>query len=132
MLALLAGAVGGVGGSLVTHHYDSEPATNVGDSTQISAIARRALPSVVTIQIADSTGKPAGTGSGFVIRSTGYIVTNNHVAEGAGPSGKLTVQFSDNSSVRARIVGADASYDLAVVKVDHGTCRPSRTAIPTP
>lgn len=72
----------------------------------------------MTIQIADSSGKPAGTGSGFVTRSDGYIVTNNHVALGAGPDGTLTVQFSDNSNAVAKLVGADASYDLAVLKVD--------------
>ncbi|MBO1754233.1 S1C family serine protease [Allobranchiibius sp. CTAmp26] len=120
VLALVAGAVGGAGGAIITHHYDAD-ATDVAGSDQVSAIAKRSLPSVVTIQIADSTGKPVGTGSGFVIRSSGYIVTNNHVAEGAGASGRLTVQFSDDSQASARIVGADASYDLAVIKVNHGT-----------
>ncbi|MBO1765847.1 trypsin-like peptidase domain-containing protein [Allobranchiibius sp. GilTou38] len=121
VLALLAGAVGGVGGSLITHHYDRTDTADVAGGEQVSAIAKRSLPSVVTIQIADSTGKPVGTGSGFVIRSDGYIVTNNHVAEGAGSTGRLTVQFSDNSTASARIIGADASYDLAVIKVSHGT-----------
>ncbi len=118
MLALLAGAVGGVGGALVTHHLDGDRTTSTDDANQVSVIAKRALPSVVTIQIADSSGKPVGTGSGFVVRPDGYIVTNNHVAEGAGSTGKLTVQFSDTSQAPARVVGADASYDLAVIKVD--------------
>ncbi|XAS76086.1 trypsin-like peptidase domain-containing protein [Dermatophilaceae bacterium Sec6.4] len=119
LIALLAGGAGGATGALIEHRMGQQDANSAADANrQVSAIARATLPSVVTIQIADSTGKPAGTGSGFVIRSQGYIVTNNHVARGAGPDGKLTVQFADNSQVDAMLVGADASYDLAVLKVD--------------
>ncbi len=106
LIALLAGGAGGATGALIEHRMGQQDANSAADANrQVSAIARATLPSVVTIQIADSTGKPAGTGSGFVIRSQGHIVTNNHVARGAGPDGKLTVQFADNSQVDALLVG---------------------------
>jgi putative serine protease PepD len=73
------------------------------------------LPSVVRIE-ASSGGTTIDTGSGFVIREDGYILTNNHVVE---PSdGELTVRFSDGSVESATLVGRTADYDLAVVKID--------------
>jgi len=56
-----------------------------------------------------------GAGSGIIISSDGYIVTNNHVVEGAQ---KVTVTLSDGSAFEATIVGTDAQTDLAVVKID--------------
>jgi serine protease Do len=56
-----------------------------------------------------------GAGSGIIISSDGYIVTNNHVVEGAQ---KVTVTLSDGSAFAATIVGTDAQTDLAVVKID--------------
>jgi len=56
-----------------------------------------------------------GAGSGFVWDEDGYIVTNNHVVEGAN---KITVQFSDGTTAPAELVGADADSDLAVIRVD--------------
>src|SRR3954468_19994908 len=55
------------------------------------------------------------TGSGFVIDRNGNILTNAHVIDGAV---KVTVQFSDNKSVDAKIVGKDVSSDIALLKVD--------------
>jgi len=56
-----------------------------------------------------------GAGSGIIISPDGYIVTNNHVVEGAT---KVTVTLSDGSTFAATIVGSDANTDLAVVKID--------------
>jgi serine protease Do len=56
-----------------------------------------------------------GAGSGIIISSDGYIVTNNHVVEGAN---KVTVTVSDGRAFDATIVGTDAQTDLAVVKID--------------
>jgi len=56
-----------------------------------------------------------GAGSGIITSSDGYIVTNNHVVEGAQ---KVTVTLSDGSVYDATIIGTDAQTDLAVVKVD--------------
>ncbi|MCX8024425.1 MAG: S1C family serine protease, partial [Thermanaerothrix sp.] len=54
-------------------------------------------------------------GSGFVWDTQGHIVTNNHVIDGAD---RITVTFSDGSTVDAQVVGADSDADLAVLKVD--------------
>ena len=59
-----------------------------------------------------------GTGSGFVISEDGYIVTNHHVAGGVGENGTVEVVFSDESTATGTLVGSDAGYDLAVVKVN--------------
>jgi serine protease Do len=55
------------------------------------------------------------TGSGFFISANGYIVTNNHVVEGAS---KITVRMTDERSLTAKLIGRDPATDLAVVKVE--------------
>jgi serine protease Do len=57
------------------------------------------------------------TGSGFFISPDGYIVTNNHVVEGAD---KITVRTNDDRKLKAHLVGRDAATDLAVIKVEDG------------
>ena len=61
------------------------------------------------------TPKREGAGSGVIISADGYIVTNNHVVEGAD---ELTVTLNDNREFSARIVGTDKTTDLALIKVD--------------
>lgn len=56
-----------------------------------------------------------GSGSGFVISTEGYILTNSHVVEGAT---KLGVMFVDGEEVEAQLVGYDKSFDIAVLKVE--------------
>jgi len=56
-----------------------------------------------------------GAGSGIIISSDGYIVTNNHVVDGAN---KVTVTLSNGSTFKATIVGTDGQTDLAVVKIE--------------
>ncbi len=64
-------------------------------------------------------GQPAipaqAEGSGFIYDQNGYIVTNNHVVDGAT---KIVVTFYDGSEAAARLIGVDPSSDLAVIKVD--------------
>lgn len=55
------------------------------------------------------------SGSGVIISDDGYIVTNNHVVAGAD---KVTVIMSDRKSYTGKVIAADPSYDLAVVKID--------------
>lgn len=57
-------------------------------------------------------------GSGFVIDPAGYIVTNNHVIEGAD---QITVKLHDNTELEAKVVGTDAKTDLALLKVESKT-----------
>ena len=59
--------------------------------------------------------KMQATGSGFFISADGYVVTNNHVVEGAD---KITVRTSDDRSLKATLIGRDAATDLAVIKVE--------------
>lgn len=61
------------------------------------------------------TPKRTATGSGVIISADGYIVTNNHVVDGAD---ELTVTLNDNKEYSARIVGADKTTDLALIKID--------------
>jgi putative serine protease PepD len=87
----------------------------------IAGIAQAVLPVVVSIDVSSSQG--SGTGSGFVIRSTAnesFVLTNNHVVDGAGGSQDITVTFQDQTQTTATIVGTDASYDLAVLRIDRG------------
>ena len=57
------------------------------------------------------------SGSGVIISEDGYIVTNNHVVDGAD---QLTVTLSNRKTYTAKVIGADPSYDLAVIKIDAG------------
>jgi putative serine protease PepD len=72
---------------------------------------------VVTIAASGSGGGGAGTGSGEVIRSDGYILTNNHVISIAATGGSVEVLFSDGQTAAATITGRDPQSDLAVLKV---------------
>ncbi|MEO6953980.1 MAG: Do family serine endopeptidase [Polyangia bacterium] len=67
--------------------------------------------------------KEHGLGSGFVIDKAGYIVTNNHVVEGAD---EVKVTFIDGKTVPARVVGTDPKSDVAVIKVEGVNVTPAR------
>src|ERR1051326_3343115 len=56
-----------------------------------------------------------GEGSGVIVSSDGYIVTNNHVVDG---STELTVSMGDKREMKARVIGTDAKTDIALIKVD--------------
>src|SRR3954454_21829878 len=132
---VVAGAVaGGAVGGVVGAHYGSNDkvslgnpvavAASVSDPKSYTAIAAKVLPSVVSIQVqANGSGD---TGSGFVIRSDGYILTNNHViASAVGGGGTITVTFNDGSTASGRVLGADPASDLAVVKVSRTGLKPA-------
>lgn len=123
VLAVIAGLIGGIfgassSGSLFGH---SIKLTSVSSAIErppgsVADIAKRVIPSVVSITAKSSSG--GATGTGFVIDSAGYILTNNHVvADAATTSGKLEVQLNDGKKFSATIVGRDSAYDLAVLKI---------------
>lgn len=56
-----------------------------------------------------------GTGSGFIVSADGYILTNNHVVEGATT---VTVRLLDRREFTAKVIGADQGTDIAVIKID--------------
>jgi len=129
---VVSGLISGVGGYTVASYNSWSPRgaislpaatqnSSVRASNTIAGLAKAVLPTVVSIQVTSQQG--SGTGSGFIIRSSAtesFILTNNHVATGAGPNADITVQFQDQSQVQATIVGTDPSYDLAVLKVSRG------------
>jgi putative serine protease PepD len=86
-----------------------------GAACSVITVAEDVLPSVVTITVTGPAG--SGTGSGEVIRSDGYILTNNHVIASAASGGTVDVTFLSGAKVPATIVGRDVLTDLAVLKV---------------
>ncbi|MEO8999593.1 MAG: trypsin-like peptidase domain-containing protein, partial [Rhodanobacter sp.] len=66
--------------------------------------------------------KHTSLGSGFIISSDGYILTNNHVVDHAD---KITVRLQDRRTLTARVIGTDPTYDIAVLKVDAGGSLPA-------
>ena len=123
--ALVFGGVGVGVGAALDHGNGSTaalPATSLPSGslsvvpTSYAGIAARVLPSVVNITVTTANG--GDTGSGVILRSDGYILTNNHViAAAVGGTGRIAVTFNDGSTTPATIVGADAQDDLAVLKV---------------
>src|SRR5438132_1799323 len=63
----------------------------------------------------DRPMRQQGEGSGVIVSSDGYIVTNNHVVDGAT---ELTVSMGDKHELKARVIGKDAKTDIALIKVD--------------
>ncbi|MFR9731003.1 S1C family serine protease [Saccharopolyspora sp. MS10] len=128
--ALAIGLIGGGVGGFVGYQLGSSGASSQGTSLEqqqparsastapagsVQAVAQKVLPSVVQLQVQSARG--SGEGSGIVLSQDGYILTNAHVAEGAG-QGRLTAMFNDNRTASVRVVGSDPKSDLAVVKAD--------------
>lgn len=89
----------------------------------MSSVVDQCRPTVVeiTTEIASSGSNPfqqyvqQGAGSGVIMTSDGYIITNNHVIEGAST---ITVKTVDGSEYDAKLIGRDAQTDLAVIKIE--------------
>lgn len=127
LTALVAGSIGGAVGFTAARLSQPDAVTSVvsvpiGATSEpisppaggsIAAVAAALQPSVVQVNVAGNGA--AGTGSGFIIREDGYILTNNHVTANGSD---ITVTFNDGRTSSARLVGANAGYDLAVIKVD--------------
>jgi putative serine protease PepD len=120
---IVVGVVGGLIGWAIASPSSSNAATGTTGTTTGStsavcaatSVANQVLPSVVTISVSGPGG--AGTGSGEILQSGGYIVTNNHVIAPAASGGSIEVLFSDGTSAPATLVGRDVQTDLAVIKV---------------
>jgi len=124
VLAVVAGLVGSVVGDFTNvgsfiHHRVNLVSVNTAIERKpdsVAGIAARVLPSVVSISTDSANG--SSTGSGFVIDSAGYILTNNHVVEaGATAGGSITVTLNSGKTIGATIIGRDTSYDLAIIKI---------------
>ena len=142
--ALLVGGAAGYGGALLAGRTEvvtaapsaaatepepslgppgaSTPGAAPGGPMDTVAVAARALPGTVTIQVGRTTG------SGFVMDAEGRILTNNHVISGAADGATIRVGFFDGRRQTAALVGRSPSYDLAVIKVKPaGYLRPLAT-----
>ena len=132
---LLGGlSLGTVAGSTMV---SAEPLARSGVVGSYSAAAKRASPSVVSITASKSTaryprsGDPwfqyfffgdkqsrseaqVGLGSGVIVSADGFLLTNNHVIEGASD---IDVQLPDGRSASATVIGTDPESDLAVLKI---------------
>jgi serine protease DegQ len=115
----------------------SAPAASAPAIGSYSEAARRAAPAVVSIvaskmtrrnphaddprfrfffgEGADQPQQQIGLGSGVIASPEGYLLTNNHVIEGAD---EIEVQLADGRQGRARVIGVDVETDLAVLKID--------------
>lgn len=122
-IAVIAGVIGGILGSNASTGWIPYRANLVSSNSAIerkpdsvAGIAQRVLPSVVSIATESDSG--AGTGSGFIIDSGGMILTNNHVVDDVALyGGEITVTLNNGQSYEGTIVGRDAPYDLAVLKI---------------
>lgn len=125
--AALVGGIAGAGVTALTigqfsgtdaSNYSRETLTNANpkDATVISAVAQAAVPSVVTLEV--SSENFGGSGSGVIIESDGYILTNNHVVSGSTSETSIRVFLSDGRILPGEVIGTDPYSDLAVVKID--------------
>ena len=103
------------GGSQVQQSIDV--ITSQEDTTIPEAVAAKAMPSVVSVEVSySSQGTTDSQGSGVIYDDEGHIITNYHVIEGGE---RISVSY-DGQSYEAEVVGSDPSSDLAVLHVDFG------------
>jgi putative serine protease PepD len=126
LLPLAAAAVigGGAGAVATTALHDDTPSVQtvthtrtVASSPSDAALSPHDVYQASKDSVAYIT-TGSGTGSGFVISADGYVVTNAHVIEGA--NGQIKAKIGDGKTLDAKLVGEDASTDLALLKVEAG------------
>jgi len=136
LVALVAGGVGGAIGVMAGRDDDSPSTRSAALPTKtmtnqpeaapgsVQDVAAQVLPSVVSITVA--AGNEVGSGSGVVLSEDGTILTNNHVvsAGGSRPASEVLVSFNDGSRAKARVIGADSTSDIAVLKAEKTGLRP--------
>jgi putative serine protease PepD len=131
--ALIAGAGGaGVAAVVVDGHGSSSTATAaapadrgtvrpVAETTDSTAKSVYDDAKDAVVYISAQTGQGTATGSGFVVSTDGKIITNEHVVDGAT---SVTVKIGTGGKEQtAQVLGADASKDLALLKVDTGSTK---------
>lgn len=101
--------------------YAAESAVDAVVYVKVTAVdVRRSAPSSIFDFFFGYEGTPekrerVGSGSGVIIRPDGYIVTNNHVVEGAS---KIEVTLNNNKSYEATLIGTDPATDVALIKIE--------------
>jgi S1-C subfamily serine protease len=102
-------------------------------STTVTGVVKNSAQAVVHVKVVKDVQDPRskkiveqpGAGSGFVISSDGYIITNNHVIEGTK---SIIVSFMDGNDIPAVLTGTDPSTDIALLKVYDGDLKPLQFA----
>ena len=100
---------------------------NLGAAVNPTAVAAKAVPSIVTVTVANSSvddesaAVPIGSGSGVVMSTEGYIITNHHVVEGGDA---FEVEFEDGRIYEATLIGSDDLTDLAVLQIQVSSLTP--------
>ena len=106
---------GSPGETVSALEQESAPAAEAPEGG-VEQVAAEVLPTVVSLQVATRMG--AGEGSGSIISSDGYVLTNHHVVSGAdGGFGQIEVTLNDGRTLPADYVASDAPTDIAVVKI---------------
>jgi len=110
------GAYGATGSLPFISSTQNVVINNPNNVNWVSAAAAKGLPSVVTLSVSGKSS--AGTGSGVVLTSDGYILTNAHVVtlDGATDNVKIEIKTSAGKIFKASVVGTDPTNDLAVIK----------------
>lgn len=90
----------------------TSPAPTFGDDVSMASVAARVAPSTVAVEIDAFLG--SASGSGVIYGEDGYVITNNHVVEGAN---SVSVVFSDGARFPAEIVGTDPITDIGVIRM---------------
>jgi S1-C subfamily serine protease len=99
----------------------AQASPQIPDDEPVAQVASQVEPSVVQVNVEAigttrfGTEPQEGLGSGVIYREDGYIITNNHVVEGAS---EVNVAFADGTTERAEVVGRDPDTEIAVVRVD--------------
>lgn len=109
--------------SLVTGRGSANNGSSAG-ACAVTGIAKAVMPSVVTVRVQDSSGNPAGTGSGEFLTKDGYILTNNHVISPGASGGAVSIQLVSGQTYPVTIVGRDPQTDIAVLKADGSSFNP--------
>jgi putative serine protease PepD len=122
MLGVILGASIGAGAGVLAQNYLTRPpaiiVNNLESVNWVTAASSAAAPSVVTIRVAGQNS--AGNGSGVVLTSDGYIVTNAHVVTIGGSTDDvgLSVRTNWGEVFPATLIGVDPTNDLAVIKIE--------------
>jgi len=121
VVIVVAAAAYGIGSGKLFSSQEVTAADSLYDEDVVTSIYNAASQAVVEVNVTQTStsffgqSTEEGLGSGFVIDSDGYIVTNNHVVEGAS---SVEVTFADGSTADAEVMGTDSVHDLAAIKVD--------------
>jgi S1-C subfamily serine protease len=131
--AARAALVGGISGALLAAvtavgvvqltDQDTAPKAAVATASamptsqfDVPSVLSKVGNAVVAVEVTEQGrfGTASAAGSGFVISDQGYVLTNNHVVDGAS---SITVTFADGTTENATVVGTDATHDIAVLKI---------------